>query len=233
MEQKDIAAVVLSSLSLLVSVVTACLGFVYWRHQCKQHAKEEASRIEQKAKEEASKMEQHVLDVKSDYSRTNVDSSVEVVGDVVKHNASTPHRLWDLLFNAQAAINTCDGSLSRRELLQHMRRVDKYWDDVVDQHSRGKLPGFFKPGGGWLAKAENYRCLFEPLFIANYCQFEPTPYLDAAADKRPKRYWYIQQQWAELNPNRPQRDSTSWARAYQQQVEQDQAHTMEGTPPVL
>lgn len=68
--------------------------------------------------------------------------------------------------------------------------------------SKGTLPGFFKPDGGWLAHADNYMRLFEPLFIANYYQFqvEPTPYLAEAGDdtplKRPRRYWRIEQVWA-------------------------------------
>jgi hypothetical protein len=225
MEPKDVAAVVLASLSLLVSVVTACLGFVYWRYQCNQHAREEAAKVEQ-----------HVADVKDQYRLNDLNSSVREVGTVVKHNAGAPHQLWDLLFNQQAAVNTVGGTISGRELQQHMSRVDSFWDFVIDQHSRGKLPGFFHKDGGWLARADNYRCLFEPLFIANYCQFEPTPYLAAAADgtflKRPKRYWYIEQQWAQLQPDKPQGDSTAWAKAYKQQVDNNQPHTMQGTPPV-
>lgn len=222
MEPKDVAAVVLSSLSLLVSVVTACLGFFYWRHQCKERAREEASKVEQR-----------VAAVKDRYRQNDVAASVEVVADVWKHNAGAPQRLWDLLFHKQAAINTTGGVITIRELRQHMRRADEYWDDVVLQHSKGMLPDFFKKDGGWLARADNYRCLF----IADYCQFEPTPYLEAAADgtfrKRPKRYWYIQQQWAELQPDKPQRDSTAWAAAYKLQVDhQQQAHTMEGIPAV-
>lgn len=85
-------------------------------------------------------------------------------------------------------------------------------------------------------RADTYRLTFEPLFIADYCQYEETPYLapadDGSALKRPKRYWYIEQRWAELQPGKPHWDSTAWARAYQQQVEQQVAVGMQGKPPV-
>lgn len=50
----------------------------------------------------------------------------------------------------QATITTVGGQVTRDELRWHMSRVNNFWDYVIEQHSRGKLPGLFHTDSGWL-----------------------------------------------------------------------------------
>lgn len=86
MESKDLVANILSSLSLLVSILTAGLGFFYWRRQCRE-----------KAQDELNKAAQQVSYVKDSYRLTDVQFSVQKVADVLLHHKGTEHALWDFL----------------------------------------------------------------------------------------------------------------------------------------
>jgi len=71
------------------------------------------------------------------------------------------------------------------------------WDEIVDMLRRYQLPDNFECRAEWVKLGTGYRCLVEPLDIANYYRHakneDTGPYL---ANGRPKRYAYTQR-WLE------------------------------------
>jgi hypothetical protein len=222
MEGKDIAPVVISILALLVSTVVSLL---VWRHQSQSAAENTVATLKQRYAPKSS----------------NIAASVREVAELVDFHKSqdTLHSLWDLLYRRKHSVQrSAESRMTRHELLAHMNNVDSYYDDVCSEAAAGRLPGFFKTNGGWLKRADNYRQLFEPLFIADYYQMvhsashagPPASYLSTDASgtylKRPKRYWYIEQQWQEHqctgNAGAQLLNTTNWATMFEQQLQLQQ-----------
>ena len=153
---------------------------------------------------------------------------------VIQYRDTDPDALWTFVFKAGKGVvletDTCD-PLTWVQFTNHLARVNAFWDKAVSKHEAGDiLPDFFKPSGGWLARAENYRKLLEPMYIALYYRMDQTPYLqlDTKGEpyKRPKRYWYIEEQWRKLNPAEEKCNTTVWAEEYEAQKKAGVPHRM-------
>lgn len=112
------------------------------------------------------------------------------------------------------------------ELGKHQRAVDTFWDRVMTRHKNHELPKqFFKKGGGWIERANNYRLLSEPLYIANHYRsgFDKDGIYMLQDEKgrwvnRPARYTYYEGMWRDLRGTDPV-PATAWADEYERQLQ--------------
>ena len=78
------------------------------------------------------------------------------------------------------------------ELRKHMLAVQSFWTRVITMHKQGDLPTTFFQGG-WFFKADNYRKVMEPLYIANWYSAHFNMHKDYMGSARPNEFAYIDQ----------------------------------------
>ena len=213
MEPKDLAAVVMAAIAIVISLIVPLLTSLR-QQNLRRHEKQQA--------------------LKDKYGELGIGDNVLLVAEVINHyqELQQQHLLWSFVYGAQVHIAGPHGQVSFREFKAACNRTNAYWDSVVSALDQGLVPKtFFKPGGGWLDKADNYRRLFEGLYIADYYRMQEAdvaagktavPYLTRGVDglpaKRPKRYWFIERQSLLHNPGQPQYNTTCWATEYDRQM---------------
>jgi Enhanced disease susceptibility 1 protein EP domain len=79
-----------------------------------------------------------------------------------RHPDRAPEGGW--VIADQEAMRVRDAWVSFRK---HMLTADNFWSEVIKLFESGELPPTFFQGG-WFYRADNYRQLMEPLFIANW-----------------------------------------------------------------
>ena len=102
-----------------------------------------------------------------------------------------------------------------KDFQANIKRLEQagIWDEIVEMLKRYELPDEFEGQDEWIQIGTRFRCLYEPLDIANYYRHSKNddtgPYMIKG---RPKRYRFTQR-WLEHNQKmtEPSEVSTLWA----------------------